>query len=160
MTSVTFESGDSIPRTQVFDFDTVGNRESVVGLIPGSSTNEEGTYLLDNTLPEPADLPVHQYTAVPAGSNSFDANGNLIEIERDGNPVAVTYDYRNQMTQFGDTQYKYDPIGRRISRATSDLEETSYCYLGWQVLEEQNQDGETLATYVYGNFLDEPIEAI
>ncbi len=160
MTAVTYESGDSIPRTQVFDFDTVGNRETVIGLIPGSSSNEEGTYLLDNTLPEPADLPVHQYTAVPTGSNSFDANGNLIEVERDGNSVAVTYDYRNQMTQFGETQYQYDPIGRRISKKTSDTSETLYSYLGWQVLEEQNQDGVTLATYVYGNFMDEPIEAI
>ena len=33
--------------------------------------------------------------------------------------------------------------------------ETRYCYDGWQVIEEQDEWGNTLATYVYGNYLDE-----
>ncbi|MCH7526892.1 MAG: hypothetical protein IID39_05605, partial [Planctomycetes bacterium] len=69
----------------------------------------------------------------------------------------MIYDYRNQMVEYRDTQsgvlstYAYDASGRRIVRvvdADGDPQETRYFYDGVQVIEEQNDLGTTLTTYI------------
>ena len=78
--------------------------------------------------------------------------------------VSITYDYRNQMVEQHDHStglrhaYSYDALGRRIARivdADGAATETRYFYNDWQVCEEQNEAGETEATYVYGLYIDE-----
>jgi RHS repeat-associated protein len=78
--------------------------------------------------------------------------------------IMITYDYRNHMVDYFSTQkglrhlYSYDPLGRRIGKVTDlygSSVETRYCYLGEQVVEEQDALGGTQATYVYGPGIDE-----
>ena len=86
---------------------------------------------------------------------------SLLPTQRD-----LTYDYRNQMVQYTDTPggvtttYAYDALGRRVERIVDDgtPETTRYFYDGWQVVEEQDNaqsTPNTLATYVYGLYIDE-----
>jgi RHS repeat-associated protein len=91
--------------------------------------------------------------------------------------VEIDYDYRNQMVRYTDVDadrvhhYHYDCFGRRVAKVT-DVDSTGYypvvtryVYGGqasWQVLAEYSgfQPGSTtapLATYVFGNYIDEPI---
>jgi len=54
--------------------------------------------------------------------------------------------------------YAYDALGRRIKKVTDSNgtpQTTLYFYDGQHVIEEQDGAGNTLATYVYGNHVDE-----
>ena len=62
--------------------------------------------------------------------------------------------------------YQYDCFGRRIAKVIdadgldTGPTETRFFYGGqamWQVLEERDAAANTLATYVYGNYIDEPL---
>lgn len=102
----------------------------------------------------------------------YDPNGNLIVRLAGGNPIAgMVYDYRNQMVEYYDAvnekthTYAYDTFGRRIAKVIDlggqGTTETRYFYGGpeqWQVLEEQDAAGATLATYVYsGLYIDDVV---
>jgi RHS repeat-associated protein len=126
---------------------------------------DPGNYVLDATLPEPADFQVNQYTRTPFDARLNDRNGNLSRINN-GPPSQrdFVYDYRNQMIEHRDNatntivRYGYDAIGRRIEKvvtqgATSTT--TRFFYNDWQEIEEQNEAGATQATYVYGLYIDE-----
>jgi RHS repeat-associated protein len=54
-------------------------------------------------------------------------------------------------------QYQYDAFGRRVSKIDNFGVQTLFYYDGWRTIEEQSVAGVTQATYVYGNFLDEPL---
>jgi RHS repeat-associated protein len=148
----------AIMRDTDYDLDGVGNRILVTG------DNCPGPYTMDPTLPEPADFQVNQYTTTPCDARLYDKNGNLIRIDG-GLPTQqdITYDYRNQMISHTDhetssvTTYAYDALGRRIRRVIDDgtPQTVSYCYAGWQIMEEQDEFGATQAAYVYGVYIDE-----
>jgi RHS repeat-associated protein len=82
----------------------------------------------------------------------------------------IAYDFRNQMATYSEWidgsvdkvhEYYYDALGRRIAKivdAGGTPEETRYYYVGWRVVEEQDDSGDTLATYVYGNYIDEVLQ--
>jgi hypothetical protein len=115
----------------------------------------------------PADAPVNQYTETPFDLRFYDANGNLIVAPND----SYFYDYRNPMTAAGamgayNAQSRYDALGRQIAwdftwfdaeHETYVTQSEKYLYApgSWQVIEERDDAGATLATYVYGNGLDE-----
>ncbi|MCK4340748.1 MAG: RHS repeat-associated core domain-containing protein [Phycisphaerae bacterium] len=76
----------------------------------------------------------------------------------------IQYDYRNRMVAYLDEfsgqrhTYAYDAFGRRLARvvdADGTPTETRYFYDGGQVIEEQDQNGDTQATYVYGRYIDD-----
>jgi len=147
-----------------YDFDGVGNRTTVVG------DDCPGPYTLDPTTPEPTDSQVNQYTTTPCNAREYDDNGNLTLIDDppSGGPTLtnVSYDYRNQMVVFNDvtdgvsTSYAYDALGRRIQKIVDDGGapiETRFFYDGWQEIEEQDDNGATLATYVFGLYIDEAL---
>jgi RHS repeat-associated protein len=155
----TTSSGAAQLETVQYELDAAGNRKTVVG------GPDAGIYTMSAAAPEPADAQVNQYTATPAGFRRHDLQGNLTRIG-DGLPGQkdIAYDYRNQMVEHVDhatgarTTYRYDVFGRRIERGMRNgpgEEVTRFYYNGWQVCEEQNAAGSTLATYVYGNYLDE-----
>jgi RHS repeat-associated protein len=86
-------------------------------------------------------------------------NGTVTPVE-----TPIVYDYRNQMVQFTDgagvmTAYRYDALGRRIEKVVdaggAGETVTRFYYDGDRVVEEQDSAGATLATYVYGNYIDE-----
>ena len=119
---------------------------------------------------------MNQYTATPSDERIYDENGNLIQRNAPGGSptiAQITYDYRNQMTEYVDVatgqrhEYIYDALGRRIAKVVdadgvaSGPIETHYLYGGQgfeQVIEEQNENNSTLATYVYGNYIDEVVQ--
>ncbi len=150
------ETGPDGGPTEVitYTYDGVGNRTLVTG------GPDPGAYVMD-----PGDLPVNQYTQTPFDARTYDDNGNLATIDQ-GLPTQKTlmHDYRNQMTSYvlggGEPlsmNYKYDAVGRRISKAPDDSPASviQYYYNGSRVGEEQNGRDLTRATYVYGNYVDE-----
>jgi RHS repeat-associated protein len=161
-TTVTCSYG-AVVRDTDYDLDGVGNRNTVVGA-PDAGPHV-GPYTMDPTQPEPADFQMNQYTTTSFDARLYDKNGNLIRID-DALPTQrdIGYDYRNQMVEVNDTNtgqvhtYSYDALGRRIERvvdSTGTPQSTRYFYHGWQVVEEQDANGLTQATYVYGNYIDE-----
>jgi RHS repeat-associated protein len=101
----------------------------------------------------------NEITAVGAVPIVHDDNGNLTD---DG---VRFYDYDEEdrlvrVTRKADSvvlgEYRYDALGRRVSKTdVSSGAETRCFYDGWRVLEEQRASGATLATYAYGNYMDE-----
>ncbi len=125
-----------------------------------------GIFSLDPTLPEPADAQVNQYTSTPCGQRSYDQNGNLVARPTVGAPpVAYSYDARNRLVEYSDplagltVEFSYDVLGRRTDKTVLDptggATETRYHYDGMHVVEERDGGGQTLATYAYGNLVDE-----
>lgn len=98
------------------------------------------------------------------GGGGFGENSGPIRI------ADLRYDYRNQMVEYAnpDTgnvwRFAYDALGRRVLRTTTYGSTTAYVNGGqssWQVLAEYDGVGTSanlMATYVYGNYIDEPIE--
>ena len=164
-------------RATLYTLDGVHNRQDVAetGTLPEVPGEYVGSYAMDPNSPEPADYQVSQYTLVADGGTKplwqhYDRNGNLIRRQDPaGAPqyAEITYDYRNQMVQYADPvagqmhQYKYDCFRRRIAKIVNvgpSQVETRYINGGqaqWQVLEEQDPNESTLATYTYGNYIDE-----
>jgi RHS repeat-associated protein len=152
------DGSGSLVRSTGFDVDGVGNRMFVSG------DSCAGAYTLNDSLPEPADFQVNQYSTTPCDRRSYDRNGNLVSLD-EGMPTArdISYDYMNQVVLYrsevtGDTiAYAYDVFGRRIRRFRGGTakDTTQYMYDGWQVIEEYRSEGAKHVTYVYGNYIDE-----
>lgn len=74
------------------------------------------------------------------------------------------HDYRNRLVRFTDeegvvTTFRYDALGRRIEKV-ADAEGQSpevmrYFHAGWRVVEERDGASSTVATWVYGKYVDE-----
>ncbi|MBW8017968.1 MAG: RHS repeat protein, partial [Planctomycetes bacterium] len=147
-TSVT----STVPRNTAYTLDGVGNRTVA--------------YTMDGTTPIPADFQMNQYTTTPFDSREYDDNSNLKNIDNGlATQKNITYDYRNQMVEVDDINtgqihtYAYDALGRRIEKVVDSggttPQITRYFYDGARVIEEQDNTGTTLATYVYGTYIDE-----
>ena len=102
---------------------------------------------------------ITQIGAVPVFS---DPNGNTSE---DG-LYRYAYDEENRLTAVtrkSDSrlvgQYQYDALSRRIKKVAAGTPsspiETRYFYDDARLVEEQTPGGATLATYIYGNYVDE-----
>jgi RHS repeat-associated protein len=96
------------------------------------------------------------------GSNYvYDANGNLTQ----DNTCKYAYDGENRLIQvqrLADTaivgQYVYDALSRRVAKIADPASVPStnfYFYDQSRIIEEQSISGTTLATYTYGNYVDE-----
>ncbi len=134
-------------RDSVYTLDGAGNRLNV------SSDPAPGNYTLDPTLPEPADAQLNQYTATPFdGGRQYDANGNLVAITNGPPEGTFHYDYANRLVQLTPANgspvvYGYDALGRRIQKNDGG-QTTRYLYDGKRVIEEQDGQRNTLATYI------------
>jgi RHS repeat-associated protein len=137
--------------------DGVGNRVSVQSS-PADSLFGDGAYVTNS---------MNEYLQTPFDTRSYDVNGNLVSID----PGAATervavYDVKNRMVEHTDlasgevTQYAYDALGRRIAKVrdvTGAPSTTRFLYDGWRVVEERDGTDQVLATYAYGNYIDEPL---
>lgn len=93
----------------------------------------------------------------------YDANGNTTSRTQGGQTTAYTYDFENRLTRVvppngSATDYGYDPQGNRIRKSgvsgtTRYLVDPVNPTGVAQVLEEYNDGGGALASYVYGNQL-------
>ncbi len=100
---------------------------------------------------------LHEYLTVGGISFSHDANGNL----SDDGIHTYSYDAMNRLTQVqlkSDestlTEFRYDALGRLISKITPTETINYYYDLRFRIIEEQINDT-TFATYIYGPGQDE-----
>ena len=157
--TIVTDPNNVVKRDEQYQLDGVGNRVQVVGgLNPGG-------YFMDPLLPEPADLQMNQYTSTAFDAREYDKNGNVVRVDF-GLPTQrdIIYNYRNMMVTHldaaNDSAYRYDALGRRIEKRVDPVGPdpavvTRFFLSGWQELEEQDELGTTLATYVYGLYIDE-----
>jgi RHS repeat-associated protein len=66
---------------------------------------------------------------------SYDVMGNLERVERDTGPPI---------------EYRYDELGRRVSRSVGGTLDSIYVYRGGQIIAETNGAGQVTRRYVYG----------
>lgn len=147
------------PDEITYQLDGVGNRMVVDG------DANEGDYELSCQTPMPADCQVNQYTETPFDERTYDENGNLIAIESsETGSKSVAYDYRNQLVQLsmGEGEpvasYRYDALGRRIEKSVTEIDSTNitrFFFSDLREIEEQSDRSDTIATYVYGRYIDE-----
>ncbi|MCO5167216.1 MAG: choice-of-anchor D domain-containing protein [Planctomycetes bacterium] len=148
-----------------YQHDLVGNRTRVTRTSEaGATTNEVYS---SNEL--------HQYTRIgpegePGTARTYDHNGNLIA---DG-PWSYLYDFKGRLAgvflSAGSASrpvalYRYLPDGRRVHRTVFDAtgtvvaQERRSLWDGPQEVEEQNEHGVTMATYVWApGYVDELIQ--
>ena len=137
--------------------DGVGNRREETRLSESSGIGVEAYDVNE----------VNEYTQIGAAVRTHDDNGNL----GDNGALTFVFDYKDRLvaanTPDGDpvATYEYDVFNRRVKKTLFDPDrpgvikkETRYRYDGWQAIEEQNGNGDTETTYVYGVQLDEPIQ--
>ena len=129
-------------RTITYQYDAAGNRVSVAdnGMVTSYTTND-----------------LNQYTQVGGKSNSYDADGNLLDATGglSGN-ASYTYNDLGQLvsvtTSAGTWSYQYDALGDRIAM-THDGQTTQYLVdptgLG-SVIGEYDGSGQLVAHYTYG----------
>jgi RHS repeat-associated protein len=104
---------------------------------------------------------VNEILTINASPLTYDANGNLT----DDGQYSYAYDVENRVTTVTRDsastlvgQYTYDALGRRVIALTSPAGSPAtnvMFYDGSRIIEEQDADGTTLATYTYGNYVDE-----
>ena len=136
-----------VPSTQTqYTLDPVGNWDSKVtdGFTENRTHNS-----------------VNEITSIDGLTIKHDNNGNLEEDER----FTYAYDEENRLisiTRKSDGQlvagYQYDALSRRVVKldyTSGSVIETRYFYDDARIIEEQDAASFTVATYVYGNYVDE-----
>ena len=125
-----------------YNMDAMGNRTQTI------SQNGSSTSYSTNSM--------NAYTAVGGVSMQYDAAGSLLN---DGQH-SYSYDYNHRMVAVdnGNTAvYRYDALGRRVMRQTV-TETLYYYYAGDQVIEERDASDVVVATYVYGDGIDNVLQ--
>jgi len=142
-------SGGAIPAPvtdRVWDLDPVGNWNSVLNnAVPEIRTHNAANEILTVNAAALAHDHDGNLQSDPAYAYAYDEENRLIQITRLADSVTVG-------------QYWYDALGRRIQSMVNpdgSPSTTRYFYDDSRVLEEQDTLGSPLATYVYGNYVDE-----
>lgn len=86
---------------------------------------------------------------------SYDLAGNLTDETMDEGSRQYAYDFSNRLvtyldTGFNLTTYKYDALGRRISKNLNGGTHTRFVYDGSRLIEERDEANAVVASYVYG----------
>jgi RHS repeat-associated protein len=106
----------------------------------------------------------NQYTVFngPAGQKSlqYDFKGNLINEIAGGAQQQYVYDFLNRLTNFIDweyntTTYRYDALGRRISKSMLGSFIINYVYDGSRLIQERDGANNPINSYLYGIGTDE-----
>jgi RHS repeat-associated protein len=139
----TYKNGSIVTPAQQyqFNYDGLGNRTITVedGLNRNYATNN-----------------LNQYTKIAANNVdtilTYNLNGNTLT---DGRNI-YSYDYENHLVKVQNNtatvNYKYDALGRRISRSFSGIE-TKFSYDDHNLIEES--ENSTAKNYVFGNGIDQ-----
>ena len=109
---------------------------------------------------------VNQYTLFngPQGARTlnYDFLGNLINEASSLGDQQYSYDFLNRLVMVLDTggnlaTYRYDALGRRISKSLNGQTRTRYVYDGDRLIQERDgaSTGQLVASYVYGLGSDE-----
>jgi RHS repeat-associated protein len=139
LTTSTHPAGSAIP-AESYTYDAVGNRTSWPGSPAGSVSIDDANHLLSDGR--------YDYT--------YDQEGNLTRRVDRGTGATTTYDWNadHQLLAVhlpgGSTsQYRYDPLGRRIEVVTAATI-TRYVYDGPNVLLEYDGANDLTTSYVTG----------
>jgi RHS repeat-associated protein len=130
--------------TETYSYDAVGNRQSSLGASPYSYNNS------------------NQLTSTPSASFTYDYNGNTSTKVEGANTTGYAWDFENRLTSVtlpnggGVVSFKYDPLGRRIQKASASGT-TNFVYDGAGITEELNGAGGIVAKYVQSGGIDEPL---
>jgi hypothetical protein len=124
-----------------YTLDLEGRRISTTG---GSNP---GSYTQNDSLP-PGDLQMHQYSAWPGGSLTWDDNGNLSSIQKGGATCQISCNSGYELISFSDAgtgtgilSYQYDAIGRRTGRNPQTGKGMKFVYDGDTCIQELEADG-------------------
>ena len=139
LTTVEYPGG----RVVDYAFDEMGNRTRV------TDAGEVADYVTNQ---------LDQYTQVGDEGLSYDANGNLVRRERDGEVITYSWDEDDRLMSVnrGGVQigYAYDHQGRLVAK-TVDGQKRRYIWDGYQLIAEVNEEGEVLKRYIYGPGINE-----
>lgn len=134
---------------QGYDLDLLGNRLTVEedGVTESYGPNN-GTQLTNN---------MNRYDSVEGDPIGYDLRGNTLT---EGNSV-YTYDILNRQTSVtngtGTTNYVYDARGRRVAKINGGVTEHFVYDTQYRVIEERDNAEAVVATYTYGQGMDEPL---
>jgi RHS repeat-associated protein len=144
-------SGGVIPSPtlqKAWTLDGVGNWLSFIS----NSVPQTRSYSTDNEL-----------TNINGQTLTYDGDGNLLQDPA----YAYYYDQEDRLTnvvRLSDSalvaQYFYDALGRRVMEITNPagmIGTNVYYYDGNQIIEERDGGGNVVATYTYGNYIDEAL---
>lgn len=150
-----------------YKYDALGNRLSVKG---HSTNNNKGLLpkYIANTLFFGWKKTDYTYDSMNILIKSSDAefkynsNGSLAEKKVGNKTTRYRYDCENRLVkiEYPDgtySQYTYDALGRRISKRYPDGTTIYYIYDGNNLIQEINDKGQVVASYVYGLRIDQPI---
>ena len=94
------------------------------------------------------------------GSYTYDFAGNVTRIERDGRPTLdLVWNSQYQLVSVATNgvfaeSYEYDALGRRVSTTTLEGTTRHVYDDNWQVLADLDEDGNVVASYVWGDGID------
>ena len=94
------------------------------------------------------------------GSYTYDFAGNVTRIERDGRPTfELAWNSQYQLVLVATNgvfaeSYAYDALGRRVSTTTLEGTTRHVYDDGWQVIADLDEDGNVVASYVWGDGID------
>ncbi|TMQ61251.1 MAG: RHS repeat-associated core domain-containing protein [Candidatus Eisenbacteria bacterium] len=137
------------PTTQDFTLDGLGNWKS----------HKKNSSTYNQTINS-----LNQYTVFngPTGSRSltYDFVGNLVQETLATGDQQYHYDFLNRLVTYLDTgrnltTYRYDALGRRISKNLNGGTHTRFVYDGDRLIEERDETNTLVASYVYGLGSDE-----
>ncbi len=143
--------------------DLAGNRLQQIG---GAGA---GNYVMDASLPAPADKQVNQYTSTPAGARAYNSTGATTSLVNAGRSLNLSYDYRDRLVSAVDAAggysetYEYDVHGRRVLKRVvegSITTDTLYTYMGQRIVSEGvivNGTPTRISEYAHGVQIDEMI---
>ncbi len=120
LTQFTRAAGSPADWYRAYTLDGSGNR------LLGLSNGVAAPYVMDNTLPDPADFQVNQYTLTPFGQQSYDPNGNLVSRVSPLAERQYLYDYADRLVHVTDlssgtptpvVSFSYNALGQRNTLA-------------------------------------------
>jgi RHS repeat-associated protein len=131
-------------QTESYTYDQVGNRTT------SAAAAGDWTYNSNNEL---LSLPGLNGQSSPT-TYQYDANGNTIQKNANGQIQNYVYDVNNRLIQVKDgnnnviATYTYDPFGRRISKEVSGVK-TYFLYSDEGLIGEYDSTGNEIKTYGY-----------
>jgi RHS repeat-associated protein len=129
-----------------YAYDAVGNRTS-------SQRSAGYTY-----------QPFNRLTNSGTAAYAYDANGNLVSKIDPAGTTEYIWDFENRLRQVSlpgsrTVSYRYDALGRRISRAAGTGVSTNFVYDGQDVMKDLNSDGSAI-DYLNGPGTDNKLRLI
>lgn len=102
---------------------------------------------------------MNEYTSIEENQSiipNYDDNGNLISFD----DMAFNYNFENRLENISNgefnTIYKYDALGRRVSK--EELSTTTFFFFDGNKKIEESNTNSVNSSFVYGSFIDEIIK--